>query len=211
MPFSPAGRRMGRIAYWGFPPGRTQRDIWTIAVDGTGGAVPVTSDVAIDWNPVWSPDGRFLYFSSDRAGSMNLWRVAIDEETGRVLRDPEALATPALFAGHISVSADGRRLAFASFAKTGSVEKVIFDPVTLKVVGSPATVLAGSRLFTGVAPSPDGAWLTFFSSDRQFDIFISRADGTGVRQLNRTPTGHPRQSVAAPSIDSSDSGRALTL
>ena len=32
-----------------------------------------------DWNPVWSPDGRWLYFLSNRSGSMNLWRIAIDE------------------------------------------------------------------------------------------------------------------------------------
>ena len=36
----------------------------------------------LDWNPTWSPDGRYLYFSSTRGGTMNLWRVAIDERLG---------------------------------------------------------------------------------------------------------------------------------
>ncbi len=178
--WSPDGQR---IAYWGLPAGRTQRDIWTIAVDGGGGVMPVTSDAALDWNPVWSPDGRFLYFSSDRAGSMNLWRVAIDEQTGRVIGNPESLTTPSLFAGQMSVSADGRRLAFASSAEAGSIARVAFDPVAVKVLGSPDTVLAGSRVFRGVVPSPDGTRLTFYSDDRQRDIFIAHGDGTGLRQL----------------------------
>src|SRR5262249_3139173 len=60
------------------------RAIWTIPVGG-GEPVAVTNDPATDWNPVWSPDGRFLYFGSDRGGTLNLWRVPIDEQSGRTL------------------------------------------------------------------------------------------------------------------------------
>ena len=75
-----------RIAYWGMPLNAdhpfssANRDVWTVAVDGSN-PVRVTSDAATDWNPVWSPDGRWLYYLSDRRGSMNLWRIAIDEAT----------------------------------------------------------------------------------------------------------------------------------
>jgi Tol biopolymer transport system component len=31
--------------------------------------VEVTTDAAMDWNPVWSPDGKYLYFASDRGGA----------------------------------------------------------------------------------------------------------------------------------------------
>ena len=50
---------------------------------GGGARVPVTKDAAVDWSPVWSPDGRFIYFSSDRGGAMNLWRIDVDQSTGR--------------------------------------------------------------------------------------------------------------------------------
>jgi Tol biopolymer transport system component len=90
--------------------------------------VPVTSDDAIDWNPVWSPDGRYLYFSSNRGGSMNLWRIAIDERSGAVVGQPEPLMAPSLFAGHLSVSADGSRMTYTSFGRTSNVQKVSFDP-----------------------------------------------------------------------------------
>ena len=56
------------IAYWkAFGEQLGQRDIWTIPATG-GPAVPVTLDAPVDWSPVWSPDGRFLFFSSDRGG-----------------------------------------------------------------------------------------------------------------------------------------------
>jgi TolB protein len=43
-----------RIAFWGVHRGG-QRDIWTIASSG-GDPKPVTTDEALDWNPVWAPD-----------------------------------------------------------------------------------------------------------------------------------------------------------
>jgi serine/threonine protein kinase len=61
--WSPHGHR---IAYWSVPKG--SRDIWTVSAGG-GDPVPITNDVAVDWSPAWSRDGRFLYFSSDRGGA----------------------------------------------------------------------------------------------------------------------------------------------
>ncbi|MFN2502418.1 MAG: TolB family protein, partial [Pyrinomonadaceae bacterium] len=81
-----------RIAYGGRR-NAAQRDIWTIPAGG-GEPTEVTDDAAIEGSPVWSPDGKYLYFASDRAGSMNLWRVPIEEQTGRVLGPPEAVMTP---------------------------------------------------------------------------------------------------------------------
>src|SRR5436190_1922352 len=81
--WSPSGKR---IVYWSNSGG--QRDICTVAATG-GTPVAVTNDPAIDWSPVWSPDGRFVYFSSDRGGAMNLWRVALDQSSGRVQGLPE--------------------------------------------------------------------------------------------------------------------------
>src|SRR5262249_35129491 len=72
-----------RIAFWGLLKVNSgQRDLATISAKG-GDLLRVTDDPPIDWNPVWSPDGKYLYFSSDRGGSMNLWRVPIDEHTGK--------------------------------------------------------------------------------------------------------------------------------
>jgi Tol biopolymer transport system component len=177
-----------RIAYWSvFEKGHQgQRDIYTIPATG-GGPVPVTSDDAIDWNPVWSPDGRYLYFSSNRGGSMNLWRIAIDERFGTVLGQPEPLMAPSSFAGHLSMSADGTRMTYTSFGRTSNVQKVSFDPSAGAVTANPATVVGGSRFLSNVAPSRDGQWLAYYTIGNQLDIAISRSDGTGERELTHDP------------------------
>ena len=75
--WSPHGHR---IAYWAAD-ATGQRDLWTMPARG-GAPVAVTNDRFVDWSPIWSPDWRYLFFSSDRGGSMNLWRVPVDEATG---------------------------------------------------------------------------------------------------------------------------------
>ncbi len=76
-----------RIAYWAISAGG-RRDIFTVAADGNGRPVAVTEDAPLDWNPVWAASGRELYFLSDRGGTMNIWRVAIDERSGKTSGAP---------------------------------------------------------------------------------------------------------------------------
>src|SRR5207302_1909774 len=125
--WSPHGQR---IAYWGLRGNSGQRDLFTIAADGSDadrGGATVTNDAAVDWNPVWSPDGGFLYFSSNRGGTMNLWRVPIDERSGKPLGAPEPVTTPSTWSGGLSFSRDGSRLVFASLDWRSTLLKVGFD------------------------------------------------------------------------------------
>ena len=177
-----------RIAFWDTFGGSssTQRDIWTVAVAG-GDPVRVTDDPAVDWNPVWSPDGRYLYFASDRGGSMNLWRVGIDEVSGKVVGQPQPVTTPSPFAGHMSFSADGSRMAFASVLRLSNVERTPFDATAGRVHGEPQPVTSGSRYWWPPDLSPDGVWITMASAYGVEDLFIVRSDGTGLRQLTNDP------------------------
>jgi len=176
--WSPRGYR---IAFQGRR-NSAQRDIWTIPAGG-GEPVEVTNDPAMDWNPVWSPDGNYLYFVSDRGGSMNLWRVPIEEQTGKLLGSAEAITTPSPSVAHLSFSRDGRRLAYASLVRSGNLQRVGFDPVKEAVVGQPAWVTQGSRLATTPDVSADGEWLTFAQIGKQENIFVVKQDGAGLRQL----------------------------
>jgi Tol biopolymer transport system component len=183
--WSPHGHR---IAYWGTFQGSssTQRDIWTVAAAG-GQPARVTNDPAVDWNPVWSPDGRHLYFSSDRGGSMNLWRVAIDEVSGSVLGKPQPVTTPSPFAAHVSFSADGSRMVFASVLSLSNVERAPFDTTTGRVQGKPQPVTSGSRYWTSLDLSPDGLWIAMTTGAGVPDLFIVGSDGTRLRQLTNDP------------------------
>jgi Tol biopolymer transport system component len=181
--WSPNGSRIG---YWTLLGESSQRDIWTIPAKG-GDAVPVTEDLHVDWNPVWSPDGTHLYFSSDRGGSMNLWRVPIDEESGRVLGPPEAVTTGGSASRHhLDFSKDGMRIVYVEQAATESIWKVAFNSSSGQAEEEPIPVTKGSSSLGIGGISPDGRWLTLFGSRGQHDqddIFIMRTDGTGLRQL----------------------------
>ena len=183
--WSPHGHR---IAYWGHRPGH-HRDIWTIPAVPDAGAKPgeaevlITDEAGVDWNPVWSPDGASLYFSSDRNGTMNLWRVGIEEKTGKVLGKPQPVTAPSRWVGHMSIAADGRRMVYASADETSIVETVAFDPVGGRVTGEPAPLLAGSLLVREIGISPDGKWMSFSSRGMREDVFVAATDGSSLRQL----------------------------
>jgi Tol biopolymer transport system component len=175
-----------RIAYWGLRGNTGLRDIWTIPASG-GEPVDVTNDVATDWNPLWSPDGSFLYFVSDRGGTMNLWRVPIDEKTGRTLGPPEPTLLPATYVGHLSFARDGRHLAYRAQEATGNLIRIGFDSRAERAVSSPARVLQSSMVILNIDISPDGQWLAFRPGFGQEDIFVVRSDGTGLRHLTDDP------------------------
>jgi len=180
--WSPGGHR---IAYWGLGETGGQRDLWTMRADGAADpeALRVTDDAAVDWDPVWSPDGRALYFASERGGSMNLWRVAIDEVSGRLEGEPQPITTPSRISGSISLSPDGRQLMYVSWDQRSTIERVGLDPATGRVTAPPRAALRGSRVIYTHDASPSGEWIAFSNQGVQEDLFVVRADGTGYRQL----------------------------
>ena len=177
--WSPHG---SRIAYWGLPAGTGRRVIFTMPSTG-GSPSTLIDDGHINWDPVWSPDGRYLYFSSNRGGSLNLWRVSIDEESGKMLGTPEPITTPSAMSGFLKVSHDGHRVIYTSLDRRANVFRVAFDPVREIVTGSPVAVTEGSRECIDADLSADGEWLVFRTAEAQEDLFVVRNDGADQRQL----------------------------
>jgi Tol biopolymer transport system component/tRNA A-37 threonylcarbamoyl transferase component Bud32 len=163
--------------------GAFQADVCTVRVAG-GEPTAVTNDVATDWSPVWSPDGRYLYFSSDRAGSMSLWRVAIDEESGETLGPPEPIAASATSLAHMSVSGDGRSIAYSSILVTQNIQRQSIDPAIAMPIGQPRWVTTGSRRWSSPDPSPDGEQVVFYSlTQPEGHVYVAGNDGTGLRRV----------------------------
>jgi serine/threonine-protein kinase len=156
--------------------------VWTISVGG-GPPLAVTRDSgATSWSPAWSPDGRYLYFASNRGGSMNLWRVRIDEKSGRTQADPEPITASATSVAHITLAAAGRQIAYSNVLVTANIQTVRLDPASGSVIGDPVWVTTGSRRWSDPDPSPDGQSLAFYSL-AEGHIYVARSDGTGLRQV----------------------------
>ena len=114
---------------------------------------------------------------------MNLWRVAIDERTGRTLAQPEPVTTPARYLEHLALSRDGSRIAYVDQTQDVQIYKVSFDAVSETVSSRPEAVTRGSRPHWYPDISPDGTLLAFCSLSKPEDIYVMRTDGTGLRQL----------------------------
>ncbi len=184
-----------RVAFWALPPGGSQRDIWTIPYKGLGAGekpVPVTQDAAVDFNPVWGPDGRTLYFLSNRDGTMNLWRVPIDEATGRPLGAPVPEMLPAREVGGLALSRDGRHAAYVVRENTYSIDRLTFD-ASGALPGKPEPVLESSQEMADFDVSADGKFLAFDSrGGAQDDLFLLESDGKNLRQLTDDAPQGPR-------------------
>lgn len=179
--WSPNGHR---VAYWFHTGNYGRRDVATMPVGG-GEPVVVTKDFAVsNWNPVWSPDGKFLYFVSSRSGNLNFWRVAIDERTGVVSGVPEPVVTPSNFSRHIAFSRDGRRMAYVQTRNTSNIQGVNFDSATLKPVGDPFWITKGDREISRAELSPDGTrFVMRLIRPTQDDIVTVNRDGTEWRDV----------------------------
>jgi eukaryotic-like serine/threonine-protein kinase len=180
--WSPSG---SRISFWSTAGG--QRDLETMRIDGSD-RVKVTNDREVDFAPAWAPDGKSLYFASDRGGTMGLWRIGVDESTGRATGMPEPVASGVDVAMDLpQVSRDGSALIFRSKLESVNPASIAFDHATGRI--GAVTLLqhrTGTLVPTDV--SPDGRWIALSNElDRQQDIFIMHPDGTGLTRLTDDP------------------------
>lgn len=191
--WSPDGRR---IAYWEINSGG-QRDLETIGIAPDSRPVPVTRDQFLDFNPVWSPSGEYLYFISDRGGAMNIWRVPIDLRTGKTRGSPEAVTVPAAYVKSLNFSADGSRFLYSSAAARVNLYSIEFDPLRLEANGKPMLV-DGAHTITNFSISPDGSSIVYDTLlDSSEEIWIQKLDGSSRHRLisdefrNRVPRWSP--------------------
>ena len=99
-----------------------QRDLWLFRDDATP-LRRITDDAAIDRDPAWSPDGRYLFFSSDRTGIPNIYAIELaTERLWQVTNVRTGAARPA-------ISADGERMAYEQYSALGwDVRMMALDP-----------------------------------------------------------------------------------
>jgi len=101
--------------------------IFAAGMDGTG-RVQLTRGEKSAKEPKWSPDGRWVYFSSDRSGKPNLYRIAIEGGEAEQLTDWKG--TGSAFAP----SPDGKWVAWIAAEEDKDLEKSRKQKADWKVV-----------------------------------------------------------------------------
>lgn len=157
--FAPDGKR---VAY------SMAGSLWLQDIDGDT-AEELTFGPGYDYQPDFSPDGRFIVFARHHADAIELWRVELSSRKTQQLTQTKAVQIQPRY------SPDGGRIAFVSTAGTGHFNLYVAD-LTESGLGTPRAVIAPressiSRYYYSthdhtINPSwtPDGKSLLFVSN-----------------------------------------------
>lgn len=167
--FSPDGSRIAVS--------RSSGGIYQVVLLDTLGSVvrEITRDAALDMGPTFSPDGRWLVFSSDRSGIANLYAVDLQDPDAPLRQVTNVLGG----AYQPDISPDGSTIAYSEYRADGfHIVRIPFEPEDWPL--APAAVLQPVRaaltvqMVTGSVDAPDasgpGAHATMY------DAVVTAAD-----------------------------------
>jgi serine/threonine protein kinase/Tol biopolymer transport system component len=161
------------IAFFQNEPGVPWGDIWIIPATG-GVARRLTWDSSRWGGLTWTPDSRYIVFSSERGGSMTLWKVPV--AAGK----PEPVLFSAGEDTDPEVSRDGRNLIYTNTRTTRTV--VITDPAT----GKSDEIYSSPTRKTAAFFSPRADRIAFTEvTETGPQLFTMRTDGTNRTQITR--------------------------
>ncbi len=158
------------------------RDLYTVQPDGTGRAPLVSIPVGREAQPTWSPDGRFVAFSTELPGDM--WAIGHVEAANGNIR----LVTNGPGDLEPDWRRDGQLIAFSSFYP--AVTQV--ERSTIAVVRPDGTgirplvqLISTSSVITSPSWSPDGTRLVFVlrSNAEGGELYVTDAAGRNTRRL----------------------------
>lgn len=124
-------------------------DVW-IANTRTGEARNLTGGQGTSSNPVWSPDGRYLAFYSDRGGTYRLWLW--ERATGRSRQFSDLIPRPYFGFAGVRWSADSKRVVLKALPEEMTVEQAA-DLVTQPKAPPPRRPGSTVTLYEGSAPT----------------------------------------------------------
>ena len=183
--------------------GPSASELYIANSDGTGERKLLAESV-FDYHASYSADGKWIVFTSERAGrgQADIYRARVDGTAVERLTDSEAVDDQA------ALSPDGTLVAFVSTRETYKANIWILDLKTqqLRNLTGQSGIQGDPNKpggFFRPTWSPDGKWLAF-SSDRntewrarkgawehiqELSIYVIGADGTGLRHVSNSQPG----------------------
>jgi dipeptidyl aminopeptidase/acylaminoacyl peptidase len=171
---TPAEVRYSSLTRTGAPRALLGTDIW-IADTQTRESRNLTNGEGTNWAPVWSPDGRYIAFSSDRSGQSQLWLW--DKSSGKLRRaSGESLNTNLSIWRHYQWTNDSKHIVVGVLP-----EGMTLDNLLDLVYGS-RIQLGGQREQTGVTvkiseslsvPNPPEQAQTTADFELSYNLFLS--------------------------------------
>ena len=200
----------GQIVFSSLRPGNW--DIFYFAQPGTS-PKRLTDHPGLDYEAVFSPDGRWVVFTSERHGHPDLYIIDLENNTEpRLLIDNNAMEDQAV------ISPDGRTIAFVS-TESGNADiySMPFEPEKTRGMDKAVNLTRHPGGDFRPAFSPDGRRIAFstdrdtevyghpglsFMRQREGEIYVMDADGTNTKRLTdvRSWDGSPEWSGDGKSI-----------
>ena len=157
-----------------------------VLIPAAGGVFTEVAKVAgLNSSPVWSPDGRQLYFISTRQGPRDIYVVDIADD-GQVRGEPRRIST-GLGAQSITFSAE--RLVYVSYSARANIWSLPI-PTSGTVDTSGARALtSGNQVIESLRVSHDGQWLLYDSTlHLNAEIFRLPLAGGPAERLTTDPS-----------------------
>ena len=125
-----------------------------VVTPDNGQVTRITSGDWLDTNPVWMPDNRTLLFVSSRGGGRDIYSIRLTPD-GRPEHEPQRL-TSGLNAHTISISADGKLVAYASYAPSANIWSIGIPEEGIASIADAKQVTFGNEKIEKLAISASG-------------------------------------------------------
>jgi Tol biopolymer transport system component len=161
----------GRVVFDTRSPRQNLREV-TLGAGGVTESRWLSRGESTDRQPVFSPDGQWVAFSSNRGGGMNLWLVSTVTGNLRRVTDSHVNWDPAF-------SPDGKRLLWSS-NRGGNFEIWTADADG----GGPRQVTQDGANAENPTATRDGQWVVYSSGNPQkAGLWKVHPDGSGATQV----------------------------
>jgi serine/threonine-protein kinase len=161
---SPDGKKIAMVVRQG-----AAQDLW-VYDPGRDALTRLTYGEQAFVSPTWTPDGRFVIVGSIGAGVF--WVRADGSTSIQPLVQRKAIVFP------VSVSAEGRRLAFYEVTGAAQIWTVAIEPGDGMKAGEPERFLTSQSSDNWPVFSPDGRWIAYESNESGRQEVYVRPFGT---------------------------------